>query len=152
MTRPAFLDALRAGALVFDGAMGTALYERGLLYTRSLDEASLTLRAGTLTTIRRVVLPLLRPAIVASLVFSFVRAMTAISAVVFLVSADYDMATSYIIGRVENGDYGLANAYCAVLIVVMVAAIGLVQLLVGQRELGRRQGRTEAGPAMAGGA
>ena len=40
MTRPAFLDALRAGALVFDGAMGTALYERGLLYTRSLDEAS----------------------------------------------------------------------------------------------------------------
>ncbi|MCP5153178.1 MAG: iron ABC transporter permease [Ectothiorhodospiraceae bacterium] len=119
---------------------------------RSLDEASLTLRAGTLTTIRRVVLPLLRPAIVASLVFSFVRAMTAISAVVFLVSADYDMATSYIIGRVENGDYGLANAYCAVLIVVMVAAIGLVQLLVGQRELGRRQGRTEAGPAMAGGA
>jgi homocysteine S-methyltransferase len=35
------MDALRAGALVFDGGMGTALYERGLLYTRSLDAAVL---------------------------------------------------------------------------------------------------------------
>jgi len=33
------MDALGAGALVFDGAMGTALYERGLLYTSSLDAA-----------------------------------------------------------------------------------------------------------------
>src|SRR6266849_4582617 len=56
---------------------------------RSLDEASLTLGARSLTTIRRVILPLLRPAIVAALVFSFVRAMTAISAVIFLVSATY---------------------------------------------------------------
>ena len=72
---------------------------------------------------RRVILPLLRPAIVAALVFSFVRAMTAISAVIFLVSANYDMATSYIIGRVENGDYGLAIAYSSVLILVMLIAI-----------------------------
>ena len=55
---------------------------------QSLDEASLTLGANTFTTVRRVILPLLRPAIVAALVFSFVRAMTAISAVIFLVSAE----------------------------------------------------------------
>jgi iron(III) transport system permease protein len=105
---------------------------------KSLDEASLTLGASSLTTVRKVILPLLRPAIVAALVFSFVRAMTAISAVIFLVSANYDMATSYIIGRVENGDYGLAIAYSSVLILVMLAAISLVQLVVGQRRLGRR--------------
>ena len=29
----AFLAALRAGGLVFDGAMATSLYEKGLLYT-----------------------------------------------------------------------------------------------------------------------
>jgi len=40
--RPAFLDRLRQGALVFDGAMGTALYERGMLYTQSFDEACLS--------------------------------------------------------------------------------------------------------------
>ncbi|MGF1594300.1 MAG: ABC transporter permease [Kiloniellaceae bacterium] len=106
---------------------------------RSLDEASLTLGANTFTTVRRVILPLLRPAIIAALVFSFVRAITAISAVIFLVSANYDMATSYIIGRVENGDYGLAIAYSSVLILVMMTAIALVQLVVGQRRLGRKQ-------------
>jgi iron(III) transport system permease protein len=105
---------------------------------RSLDEASLTLGARSLTTIRRVILPLLRPAIVAALVFSFVRAMTAISAVIFLVSANYDMATSYIVGRVENGDYGLAIAYCSVLIAFMVVVVLLIQLVVGRRRLGRR--------------
>lgn len=105
---------------------------------QSLDESSLTLGASSFTTLRRVVLPLLRPAIVAALVFSFVRAVTAISAVIFLVSARYDMATSYIIGRVENGDYGLAIAYSSVLILVMVVVILGVQMAVGERKLGRR--------------
>ena len=106
---------------------------------RDLDEASLTLGANSFATLRRIVLPLLRPAVIAALVFSFVRAMTAISAVIFLVSAEYDMATSYIIGRVENGDYGLSIAYSSVLIVVMLVAIAFIQLLVGQRRLGRRE-------------
>ena len=105
---------------------------------KSLDEASLTLGASSFATVRKVVLPLLRPAVIAALVFSFVRAMTAISAVIFLVSANYDMATSYIIGRVENGDYGLSIAYSSVLIVVMVVVILLIQLVVGQRRIGRR--------------
>ena len=105
---------------------------------RDLDEASLTLGASSFGTLRRVVLPLLRPAVIAALVFSFVRAMTAVSAVIFLVSAEYDMATSYIIGRVENGDFGLAIAYASVLILVMLVAILLIQLLVGERRLGRR--------------
>ena len=106
---------------------------------KSLDEASLTLGASSFATVRKVVLPLLRPAVTAALVFSFVRAMTAISAVIFLVSANYDMATSYIIGRVENGDYGLSIAYSSVLIVVMVVVISLIQLAVGQRRIGRRE-------------
>ncbi|MDH5493374.1 MAG: homocysteine S-methyltransferase family protein, partial [Myxococcales bacterium] len=41
MRRRSFLEALEAGALVLDGAMGTALYEQGLLYTGSLDQASI---------------------------------------------------------------------------------------------------------------
>ena len=111
---------------------------------RSLDESSLTLGAGSFATLRRVVLPLLKPAILAALVYSFVRAMTAISAVIFLVSGRYDMATSYIVGRVENNEYGIAIAYATVLILVMLAVIGLMQLAVGSRSIGRRQRR--AGP------
>jgi len=104
---------------------------------RSLDESSLTLGAGSWATLRRVVLPLLKPAILAALVYSFVRAMTAISAVIFLVSGRYDMATSYIVGRVENNEYGVAIAYATVLIVVMLVVIGLMQLVVGSRAIGR---------------
>ena len=107
---------------------------------KSLDEASLTLGANSWQTFQRVILPLLRPAILAALVYSFVRAMTAISAVIFLVSAEYNMATAYIIGRVENNDYGLAIAYSTTLIVVMLTAVGILQLLVGRINIGRRPG------------
>ncbi len=105
---------------------------------RSLDEASLMLGASTPVTLRRILLPLLRPAVVAALVYSFVRAMTTVSAVIFLVTAEYQLATTFIIGRVGNGDYGVALAYCTVLIVVMLAATVLIQWLVGERRLGRR--------------
>ncbi len=105
---------------------------------RSLDESSLTLGANSWQTFRRVILPLLKPAILAALIFSFVRAMTAISAVIFLVSAEHNMATSYIIGRVENNDYGLAIAYSTTLIFVMLTAVLLLQLIVGGTRIGRR--------------
>jgi len=114
---------------------------------KSLDEASLTLGANSWYTCRKVVLPLLRPAIIAALVYSFVRAMTAISAVIFLVSAEYDMATSYIIGRVENNDYGLAIAYSTVLIFVMLASVLVFQGLVGERKIGRREPEKTDTPA-----
>ncbi len=105
---------------------------------KSLDESSLTLGANSWQTFRRIILPLLKPAILAALVYSFVRAMTAVSAVIFLVSAEYDMATSYIIGRVENNDYGLAIAYSTTLIIVMLVAVGAMQLAVGRTAIGRR--------------
>ncbi len=121
---------------------------------RSLDEASPTLGARGATTLRRVLLPLLKPAVVAALVYSFVRAVTTVSAVIFLVSAEYEWATTYIINRVVNGDYGVAIAYSSVLIVLMLAVIWLIQRLVGERKLGRREGAAAlpaAGVAQLGG-
>jgi iron(III) transport system permease protein len=118
---------------------------------KSLDEASLTLGASSWTTFRRITLPLIRPAILSALVYSFVRSMTAISAVIFLVSARHDMATSYIIGRVENNEYGVAIAYSTVLILIMLAAIGIFQWIVGNRRLGRR-GMAQDSSMLAGGA
>jgi iron(III) transport system permease protein len=105
---------------------------------RSLDEASATLRASTLRTLRRIVLPLLRPAILATLVFSFTHAMTAVSAVIFLATAKYNLATVYIVGRVEAGEYPLAIAYSTVLIFFMLAVLLVVQKVIGEARLGRR--------------
>ncbi len=98
----------------------------------ALEEASVTLRASFATTLRRIVLPLIKPAIISALVFSFVRAVTAISAVVFLVSAKWQLSTKVILDQAENGRYGLATAYSTVLIVIMAAAIVIMYLLVGK--------------------
>jgi iron(III) transport system permease protein len=110
----------------------------------SLDEASTTLGARGFTTLRRVLLPLAKPAVIAALVYSFVRAMTTVSAVVFLVSAEYEWATTYIINRVTNGDYGVAIAYSTMLIAVMLVAILAIQTLVGERRIGRRAAAASA--------
>jgi iron(III) transport system permease protein len=118
----------------------------------SLDEASTTLGARSATTLRRILLPLLKPAVVAALVYSFVRAMTTVSAVIFLVSAQYEWATTYIINRVVNGDYGVAIAYSSVLIVLMLIIIWIIQWAVGERRLGRRSAATPEVGSLAGSA
>ena len=105
---------------------------------KTLDEASSTLRASTLRTLTQVVVPLLRPAILATLVFSFTHAMTAVSAVIFLATAKYNLATVYIINRVEAGEYPLAIAYSSVLIVFMLLVLLGMQKIIGEARLGRR--------------
>ena len=120
---------------------GTAAFKQ---LDKSLDEASTMLRANSVQTLRYVVLPLLKPALVAALVYSFVRAITPVSAVIFLVTAENELATTYIIGRVGNGDYGVALAYSTVLIILMSLVTALIQFVVGERKLGRR--RAGAGP------
>ena len=105
---------------------------------KTLDEASATLRGSTVRTLRKIVLPLLRPAILATLVFSFTHAMTAVSAIIFLATAKYNLSTVYIINRVEAGEYPLAIAYSTVLIFFMLAVLLLVQKAVGEARLGRR--------------
>jgi iron(III) transport system permease protein len=117
---------------------GTAAFKQ---LDRSLDEASVMLRASTITTLREIILPLLKPALVAALIYSFVRSMTTVSAVIFLVTAKYELATTYIIGRVGNGDYGVALAYCTVLMALMGCITVIIQRWVGTRELGRREMR-----------
>jgi iron(III) transport system permease protein len=90
-----------------------------------------------------VILPLMGPAILAALTYSFVRAITSVSAVIFLVSAKHNMATSFIVGRVENGEFGLAIAYSTVLILTMLTVILLLQLVIGSRRL-RRTDRVQS--------
>ena len=105
---------------------------------KSLDEASIMLRASTARTLWTVVLPLLKPAVAAALIYSFVRSMTTVSAVIFLVTAETELATTFILGRVGQGDYGVALAYSTALIVLMALATALINWTVGDRKTGRR--------------
>jgi len=105
---------------------------------KTLDEASSTLRASTWRTLTAVVTPLLRSAVLTTLVFSFTRAMTAVSAVIFLATAEYNLSTVYIINRVEAGEYPLAIAYSSVLILLMLVVLLAMRRFVGEARLGRR--------------
>lgn len=108
---------------------------------KSLDEASLSLKGSSFKTIVFIVFPLLKPALLSALVTSFVRAMTTVSAIVFLVTADTRVATSYILNRVEDGEYGVAIAYGSILIVVMMAIILLFDWIVGETRISRSKAK-----------
>ncbi|MDH2997963.1 iron ABC transporter permease [Pasteurellaceae bacterium LFhippo2] len=108
---------------------------------KSLDEASLSLKGSSFKTIVYVVFPLLKPALLSALVTSFVRAMTTVSAIVFLVTADTRVATSYILNRVEDGEYGVAIAYGSILIVVMMSIILFFDWIVGDTRIARSKAK-----------
>ncbi|RJX67175.1 iron ABC transporter permease [Vibrio sinensis] len=110
---------------------------------KALDEASLSLRANSFKTITHILLPLLRPAILSTLIYSFVRAMTTVSAIIFLVTPETRVATSYILNRVEDGEYGIAIAYGSILIVVMLAIILIFDFLVGEARVSRSKANNE---------
>ena len=76
---------------------------------------------------------------VASSVSAVTRKITADTVVIERTKLYTSAATTYIIGRVGNGDYGVALAYCTVLIAAMSLATALIQWLVGERQLGRRR-------------
>ncbi len=103
---------------------------------RSLEEASATLKAGSGTTMVRVLAPLLIYPLLAGLIFAFVSAMTAVSQIIFLVSAGRNVATVLLLSRVERGDLGVAAAMASVLIVLLLALI--VVLLIASRYLDAR--------------
>ncbi|MGH7318809.1 MAG: ABC transporter permease [Candidatus Rokuibacteriota bacterium] len=98
----------------------------------AIEEAAANLGATTATTFRRVTLPLIVPAFFSGLVFTFVRAMTAISAAVFLVSADWNLMTVQILSQTEAGRLGAAAAFSVILIGLILAAIGLIRVVLGR--------------------
>ncbi|OQA42691.1 MAG: Sulfate transport system permease protein CysW [Chloroflexi bacterium ADurb.Bin325] len=96
---------------------------------KSLEEASAVMGARLPTTLRRVVAPLIAPAIFSGLVFSFVRSITAISAVIFLISARWKLVTPAILAEINQGRFGVAAAYSTIVVVTMITAIMVAEWL-----------------------
>ena len=96
-----------------------------------------SLGATPLATIRRIVLPLIAPAFFTGLAHSFVRCMTAISAVIFVVSGQWKLLTVSILGFVENSDLSRASALCIILVAIVSIVLAVVQLAVSRLGVNR---------------
>ncbi len=96
----------------------------------SIEEAAVDLGADARSTFRRITLPMMIPAFFSSLIYSFVRAMTAISAAIFLVSSRWNLMTVQIMSQVESGRLGAAAAFSLVLVLIILTAIFVIRNLL----------------------
>ncbi len=104
----------------------------------SIEEASADLGAASVTTFWKITLPMIAPAFFSALVYSFVKAMTAISAIIFVVSGSWNLITVAILGYVDNSQYAQAAAMSLLLIAIILVALGVIQLLVNRVGRGAR--------------
>jgi iron(III) transport system permease protein len=79
-----------------------------------------------------VLVPLLRPALVAGMIFTFTRSVTTLSAVIFVVSPHWSLVTPTILSQMDRGDVGEAAALSVIVVIVVLAVIHGVPLVVGR--------------------
>ena len=104
----------------------------------SIEEAASDLGAHSTKVFSSVTLPLIRPAFYTGLVFSFVKSMTAISAVIFLVSANYNLLTVRVMQHVDKGQFGYASVLSTLLMIIVFVVVGVMNFILNR--LGRSSG------------
>lgn len=103
----------------------------------SIEEASNILGGDAQYTFRKVTLPLILPALLAGLIFSFTRHMTSLSAIIFLVSAKWRIVTASILSEWEQGGVSIAAAYSTLIILFVMLAIALLNFITNRLFRGR---------------
>lgn len=97
---------------------------------RSIEESAFDLGASGGYVFRSVTLPLIKDSFFSGLVTTFVRSITAISAIILLVTPKYLLITCRINEFAEKGAYGIACAYATILILIVYASILLMNLFI----------------------
>ncbi|WP_428771160.1 iron ABC transporter permease [Treponema sp. HNW] len=97
---------------------------------RSIEESAYDLGADSAKVFTTVTLPLIKESFFSGLVTTFVRSITAISAIILLVTPKYLLITVRINEHAEKGNYGVACTYATILILITYAAITLMNFLL----------------------
>lgn len=105
---------------------------------KSIEESAYDMGAGSIKVFTSVTLPLISDSFFSSLVSTFARSITATSAVIFLISARWQLITPQIMTVVDRGQYSVACAYATIMMLIVYAAIGLMQVVVTRMSRSRR--------------
>ena len=97
----------------------------------AIEEAAVSLGAGSVRTFLRVVLPLLTGTAFSIFIYFFINGMVTVSAVVFLIYPGFNLGSVAILAQVENGYPGVACALGTILLGIVILAVVLLRLVVG---------------------
>ncbi|MGH2373805.1 MAG: ABC transporter permease [bacterium] len=99
---------------------------------RAIEEAATNLGASGLRVLVDIYLPLLRRAFVGAFTVSFIRAITNVSIVVFLVTPGHVVATFAILNMIGNNIWGAAAALTTMLLLITFVSVALAGAAVGR--------------------
>lgn len=97
---------------------------------KSIEESAYDMGADSFKVFTSVTLPLIKDSFLSGLVTAFVRSITAISAIILLVTPQYLLITVQINEFAEKGSYGLACAFATILIIITYSAVLLMNLFI----------------------
>ena len=97
---------------------------------KSIEESAYDMGAGSFKVFMTVTLPLIKDSFLSGLVTAFVRSITAISAIILLVTPEFLLITVQINEFAEKGAYGVACAFATILIVITYGSVLLMNLFI----------------------
>src|SRR5439155_906664 len=97
----------------------------------AIEEAAVSLGAGSVRTFARVVMPLLTGSAFSIFVYFFVNGMVTVSAVIFLIYPGFNLGSVAILNQVENGYPGGACALGTLILAIVIGSVLLLRALVG---------------------
>ncbi len=97
---------------------------------KSIEESAYDMGADSFKVFMTVTLPLIKDSFLSGLVTAFVRSITAISAIILLVTPQFLLITVQINEFAEKGSYSLACAFATILIIITYGSVLLMNLVM----------------------
>jgi iron(III) transport system permease protein len=97
---------------------------------KSIEESAYDMGADSLKVFTSVTLPLIKDSFLSGLVTAFVRSITAISAIILLVTPSYLLITVQINEFAEKGAFSIACAFATILIIITYGSVLLMNFII----------------------